>query len=1067
MPRSVRNVLLILFTASLGLLPPAPGTLGVIRTARAAAAFNVNSLGDGADSDLNDGVCNDGSGQCTLRAAVQQAYQLAGDDTINITATGTINLTSALPRLKGVTVAGPGAALLTVRRDPSAATLFRIFETEFFSTVSISGLTVSGGRVAQDDGGGILNNQSTALTLSDVAVRDNAAESQFATVVGRGGGIFQDGSSLTMTNCTVSNNSAADGSAGSSTSGHGGGGIYITHGNVNITNSTISGNKAGSPVSGTNGTPGMGGGIYVDATSSNEFVTLTNCTVSGNSAGALGTGFAPRGGGIFNATGNLTLNSCTVAGNTAGSAGASFGGGISSGFPSGSAFNTLRNTIVANNTAGADPDLQGTFNSQDYNLIRTPGSATISGTTTHNVTGVDPLLSPLQNNGGPTQTHALLAGSPAIDAGSSNGLTTDQRGLTRPVDNASAANASNGADIGAFEAQAAPAAGQLQFSAASYTAAESAGNAAITVTRTGGSAGAVSVTFATADGTAAAGADYTAVSNFTVTFADGDASPKTINVPIADDLLDEPDETVNLTLSNPTGGASLVGSPATATLTISDNDTLPPPSISVGDATVTEGDAGRTPTNFVVSLSGASGKPVSVSFAAVDGTAKGNDDDFDNFFGVLTFAPGETSKTLTVPVRGDAFVEPDETFFLDLSFPANATLSDARGVGTILNDDSPSTKSVQFSDYRLRTAEGPFTITRVTLYRVGDLSAEASVDYSTSDGTATERGDYTTARGHVTFPAGSDFATFDVFVTDDRFHEGEETFTLTLSNPAGVTLGAGSTTTVFIRDDDSADGTSPVTLGPSFDISFFLRQHYRDFLGREPDVSGLRFWTEEISNCGANAQCREVKRINVSAAFFLSIEFQQTGYLAYRARKAAFGNLAGKPVPLTREEMLRDMSVLGADVVVGAQGWEQKLEQNKQAYFNQLAASARFVALYPQTFPPEQYLDLLNANAGGALSTAERDALVNDLKTGAKTRAQVLRAVAEDADLSRAEFNKAFVLMQYFGYLRRDPDAAPDSDFAGYNFWLGKLNEFGGNYIAAEMVKAFLDSVEYRNRFGL
>ena len=93
--------------------------------------------------------------------------------------------------------------------------------------------------------------------------------------------------------------------------------------------------------------------------------------------------------------------------------------------------------------------------------------------------------------------------------------------------------------------------------------------------------------------------------------------------------------------------------------------------------------------------------------------------------------------------------------------------------------------------------------------------------------------------------------------------------------------------------------------------------------------------------------------------------------------------------------------------------------------------------------------------------------MVNDLRDNVKTRAQVLRAVAEDADLSRAELNRAFVLMQYFGYLRRDPDAAPDADFTGYDFWLGKLNDFGGNYIRAEMVKAFIDSVEYRNRFGL
>ena len=100
------------------------------------------------------------------------------------------------------------------------------------------------------------------------------------------------------------------------------------------------------------------------------------------------------------------------------------------------------------------------------------------------------------------------------------------------------------------------------------------------------------------------------------------------------------------------------------------------------------------------------------------------------------------------------------------------------------------------------------------------------------------------------------------------------------------------------------------------------------------------------------------------------------------------------------------------------------------------------------------------------MSAAERDALVSELKSNAKTRSQALRAVAEDADLQKAEFNKAFVLMQYFGYLRRDPDSAPDKDFSGYDFWLAKLNNHGGDYISSEMVRAFLVSGEYRARFG-
>jgi hypothetical protein len=158
-------------------------------------------------------------------------------------------------------------------------------------------------------------------------------------------------------------------------------------------------------------------------------------------------------------------------------------------------------------------------------------------------------------------------------------------------------------------------------------------------------------------------------------------------------------------------------------------------------------------------------------------------------------------------------------------------------------------------------------------------------------------------------------------------------------------------------------------------------------------------------------------------------------------------------------------------VAVGVGDWMGKLEQNKRAYFDALTASTEFAALYPQAMTPEAFVDALNANAGGALSQAERDTLVSDLSSGAKTRAQVLRAVAEDGDLHRAEFNKAFVLMQYVGYLRRDPDdvgfnGQPDPNFDGFNFWLNKLDQFSGDFEQAEMVRAFLSSIEYRQRFG-
>jgi len=272
--------------------------------------------------------------------------------------------------------------------------------------------------------------------------------------------------------------------------------------------------------------------------------------------------------------------------------------------------------------------------------------------------------------------------------------------------------------------------------------------------------------------------------------------------------------------------------------------------------------------------------------------------------------------------------------------------------------------------------------------------------------------------------------------------------------------------TTFIGGTPKAVLLPPV-VNPIDDPEFFVRQQYRDFLNREPDTPGLTFWTNEITSCGGDAQCAEVKRINVSAAFFLSIEFQETGYLVYKTYSAAFGpTRVASTVPLTRSEFLPDVQSVAQGVVVGATGWKEQLEANQTAYFNEFVQRPNFVATYPATMTSAQYVDSLNANASGALSSSERDQLVQELSSGAKTRAQVLRAVAENAEFTRAHFNRAFVLMQYFGYLRRNPNDAPENNFDGYNFWLAKLDQFNGNFIDAEMVKAFITSIEYRQRFG-
>ncbi|MGB8509788.1 MAG: PQQ-dependent sugar dehydrogenase [Pyrinomonadaceae bacterium] len=371
---------------------------------------------------------------------------------------------------------------------------------------------------------------------------------------------------------------------------------------------------------------------------------------------------------------------------------------------------------------------------------------------------------------------------------------------------------------------------------------------------------------------------------------------------------------------------------------------------------------------------------------------------------------------------------------------------------------------VGFSAAERSVAEGAGEI-QIAVNRLGDASVPVTVDYATSDGTASERADYTAARGTLRFAAGEMSKTFSVLITDDVFVENNETINLTLSNLTGAsTLGNQSSAVLTITDND----TLPPASNPIDDAQFFVRQHYHDFLNREPDAAGLAFWTNQITECGTNAGCREARRINVSAAFFISIEFQQTGFLVYRAYEAAYGNIAGKPVPLRLSEFLPDTQGIGLGVVVGAPGWEAQLETNKRAYFNSFVALPRFTNAYPSTLTAAQFVDALNANTGNSLTQTERNALVSALTNNTQTRAEVLRSVVENGAFAQREFNRAFVLMQYFGYLRRNPDDAPEPglNFNGYNFWLGKLNEFGGNFVNAEMVKAFITSGEYRGRFG-
>ena len=254
------------------------------------------------------------------------------------------------------------------------------------------------------------------------------------------------------------------------------------------------------------------------------------------------------------------------------------------------------------------------------------------------------------------------------------------------------------------------------------------------------------------------------------------------------------------------------------------------------------------------------------------------------------------------------------------------------------------------------------------------------------------------------------------------------------------------------------------------DPTFFVAQHYFDFLNRDPDPAGLNFFVGEINSCNGDAQCIDVKRQNVSAAFFLSAEFQETGFYVIRIQRAAFGKISNDAtMRISRQQFLSDSAAVGSGVIVtpdNSNSYKQLLEQNQTAYAQNVVRSSAFIAKYPTTLSASAYVDALFSTAGVTPTNAERQTATDTFGAGdAAGRAATLREISRTDTIKNAEFRNAFVLMQYFGYLRRSPTDSPDNNDAGYQFWLGKLNQFNGDYLKSEMVRSFILSTEYRGRF--
>jgi hypothetical protein len=336
----------------------------------------------------------------------------------------------------------------------------------------------------------------------------------------------------------------------------------------------------------------------------------------------------------------------------------------------------------------------------------------------------------------------------------------------------------------------------------------------------------------------------------------------------------------------------------------------------------------------------------------------------------------------------------------------------------------------------------------ITVTRTGRLNDIARVNYATSDGTAIASADYQSVSGTLDFAVGEITKTFSIPLINDALIEGVETVNLTLTpinGFNGASLGVPSTARLAIMDEPTEPGTNPID-----NPQFFVRQHYLDFLGREPDAGGLDFWTNNVTKCGSDPLCIHQRRIGTSGAFFIEQEFQQTGSFIYRLYKGALG----------RQPTYDEFSADRPQVVGGA-----GLDANKVIFADEFVQRPEFINRYQTNTTADSFVDALIATIKASSNVdlaSQRATLINTYNSGGsmtQSRSLTVRAAIEDAGFKQAEYNPSFVLMQYFGYLRRDAETG------GYLFWLNVLNNKEPNNYRG-MVCAFITSAEYQHRFG-
>ena len=357
----------------------------------------------------------------------------------------------------------------------------------------------------------------------------------------------------------------------------------------------------------------------------------------------------------------------------------------------------------------------------------------------------------------------------------------------------------------------------------------------------------------------------------------------------------------------------------------------------------------------------------------------------------------------------------------------------------------PAATTVQFSRSSFEVPESAGSVT-VTVTRTGVTTGTVTVDYTVGaddDGTdtASQSSDFTFTSGTLTFAPGETSRTFVVLITQNSFVQGMHEAKAVLSNPTGgAALGKPSRASLEI-DDDDVEGEE----NPNDDHKNYVRQHYHDFLNREPDQSGLDYWSKKLDDCGQDMPCLDHERTLISAAFYISNEFQDTGNFVVKLEKASFAR---------RPEYQRFM---GQVQEISRNAISSGVETSRQRFADDWSNRPEFHAEYDR-LSNSDYVDELYRNSGVTPDPAEREKEINDLNDNRRRRGEILREVVANKEFNDRQYNAGFVLMQYFGYLRRNPDEA------GYQFWVQKLNESRDNY--QSMVKAFVISREYRDRFG-